>query len=770
MNKSELIKEYGNKIDEKILLEYVEPEEYLMVNEMDNDLHPIRLDLPNPPEYHKIDGFGLPAKHQYFRRPVMPDKLKDLVKSSQSIDEIWTALDNNRTTYRNEIIWLNHMWYYRLYGYWFFNNGMPTYIDGWHWMYVSFWNLDIGLPEYRHRDRLFFLFARYCYTTTTATFFWRIQDDDGDYQYFSTNTDAIRYCQENNILRRPEKGEWEIDYGRRTCLGFNYPKHRREGATYKGCLINYEIISRLCNAHGGIQSMTEMDAKKKVFFDKIIKPFKRLPFFFIPEYSSSLGNPNELVFDIKTARRLKGSSASFIETGLESKIDFGTSNERDYDGDKLFVHHGDEVGKGKHSAAYNLLLRHDVVKKCLAQGTEIHGLKINTSTVSETKEMYGYRYMKLCRDSHWEQRNPVTGQTKTGLFNLFIPATINWDGFTDKYGNPVIDDPDRITAKYIRKKIGAKRYLDARLADHKDNPSGYYEEIRENPTKFRHCFLTSQGDSGFNLSVIAERLVKIDMGETTRPRVIDFYRDDKGLVQIKDNIDGKFIVSYIPPNPNSFYMKNGVRYPANHGLFYASADPFRVEKVKGGNRSDGGGAVFMDRDVLIDSDSKDVSEWITNRFVCTYLNRVATQDEFCEDMLMMCEFYGCKMFPENNIDEVDKYFEKVGKRGYLQYIYNKGKRADRAGWYASHTNKQEMFSLMIGYIERHGMSEQHREILEDCRDIQGLDDTRNFDRFVACGGCLMARRYDISKNTRSGEGNKEEDDLVEFLLSKKRRI
>ena len=128
------------------------------------------------------------------------------------------------------------------------------------------------------------------------------------------------------------------------------------------------------------------------------------------------------------------------------------------------------------------------------------------------------------------------------------------------------------------------------------------------------------------------------------------------------------------------------------------------------------------------------------------------------------------MFPENNIDEVDKYFEKVGKRGYLQYIYNKGKRADRAGWYASHTNKQEMFSLMIGYIERHGMSEQHREILEDCRDIQGLDDTRNFDRFVACGGCLMARRYDLSKNTRSGEENKEEDDLVEFLLSKKRRI
>jgi len=108
-------------------------------------------------------------------------------------------------------------------------------------MYNSWWNLDIGLPEYRHRDRLFFLFARYCSTTTTATFFWRIFDDDGGVQYFSTETEALRYCGQNNILRQPENGIWEIDYGRRTCLGFNYPKHRREGATYKGSLINYEI-------------------------------------------------------------------------------------------------------------------------------------------------------------------------------------------------------------------------------------------------------------------------------------------------------------------------------------------------------------------------------------------------------------------------------------------------------------------------------------------------------------------------------------------------
>jgi len=39
-------------------------------------------------------------------------------------------------------------------------------IDGWHYFYCEWWNIDAGLPKYRDRDRKFFLFARKIYTET----------------------------------------------------------------------------------------------------------------------------------------------------------------------------------------------------------------------------------------------------------------------------------------------------------------------------------------------------------------------------------------------------------------------------------------------------------------------------------------------------------------------------------------------------------------------------------------------------------------------------
>ena len=68
---------------------------------------------------------------------------------------------------------------------------------------------------------------------------------------------------------QPESGEFMVDFGFRTCYGFNYPKHRREGATYKAALINYEITSRKLSSIGGIQSKDEESAKKDVY-EKVI--------------------------------------------------------------------------------------------------------------------------------------------------------------------------------------------------------------------------------------------------------------------------------------------------------------------------------------------------------------------------------------------------------------------------------------------------------------------------------------------------------------------
>ena len=45
----------------------------------------------------------------------------------------------------------------------------------------------------------------------------------------------------------------------------------------------------------------------------------------------------------------------------------------------------------------------------------------------------------------------------------------------------------------------------------------------------------------------------------------------------------------------------------------------------------------------------------------------------------------------------------------------------------------------MDYIEFHCERECHKEILEECRDIKGIDDMTNFDLFTAGGGCLIGK-------------------------------
>jgi len=227
---------------------YKNPDKYIFFNDRSKVLKTIRVRLPDPPPIDEIEGFGLPPKKQRWRPPVLPIKLKELERTSETLEDIYYTLENEKDNYAEEIKWIQDQWDKRINGHWVFINGKPTYIDGWHYFYCGFWHLDTGLPEYRSRDRTFFLFARFTFTDTTLP--------NGN------------------------------DLGRRICLGFNYPKHRREGATFKGECINYELVSRYPNVHGGIQSL-DNDSGKKVFQDKLISPWQKLPFFFKPFYSTS---------------------------------------------------------------------------------------------------------------------------------------------------------------------------------------------------------------------------------------------------------------------------------------------------------------------------------------------------------------------------------------------------------------------------------------------------------------------------------------------------
>jgi hypothetical protein len=715
MNGLALLKKYHKQVDPQILAGYEDAPKSVWVNTDDKDLIPIEIHLPEPPEYHLIEGFGLPAREQKWQAPKFPKRLKELQSKFETLDEIWAELEDHQDIYEHEIKFIKRMWYYRLYGYWFFNNGVPTYIDGWHFFYCAWWHIDVGLPKYRDRDRRFFLFARMIYTATSSP-----------------------KCDKDGFAIKNAKGEYEwVEFARRVFYGFNYPKHRREGATYKAECINYEIISRTLGAFGGIQSMNDVQARK-CFLRHLVGPWKKLPFFFKPNYEGSTSPKTELSFSPPAKRLSSRGSLSTSELGLESGINYEMADPSAYDGDKLYCHHDDEVGKLK--KGLNCWDRHTVVKECLVMGSEIIGFTIKTSTVGEMERGGGKMFKHQCQMSKFYERNP-NGQTRSGLATLFIPAYDGLQGFIDEYGMSVIDTPTKQQAEFIGRKIGAKEYLLNMRKGYIDagDQESLSENIRLYPMRFTECFRTAAKSSGFNMNKLETYIDELSFSKAQTVRGNFHWEGNKRdtRVYFKEDPTGKFIVSHqlnIDESNRKWWSDDDETWkPGNITWGVAGGDPFKFNKTEGNRKSNGGGAVLKKGRI------KDADFSMKRSFACTYSNRTFDKNEYGEDMLMMCVYYGVQMFPEISVPFLWDYFEERGYAGYLLYKVDPKsfEFSKTPGGSTSEKLKQDIFYEWMHWIENEADIEKHIEVLEECRDIDGPEDMTNYDLFTAGGYALL---------------------------------
>jgi len=47
-------------------------------------------------------------------------------------------------------------------GHWFMNNNKPTYLTGTHYMYLQWTKIDVGRPDFREANRIFYIFWEAC--------------------------------------------------------------------------------------------------------------------------------------------------------------------------------------------------------------------------------------------------------------------------------------------------------------------------------------------------------------------------------------------------------------------------------------------------------------------------------------------------------------------------------------------------------------------------------------------------------------------------------
>jgi len=63
-------------------------------------------------------------------------------------------------------------------------------------------------------------------------------------------------------------------------------------------------------------------------------------------------------------------------------------------------------------------------------------------STSNALDKGGDNFKKLYNDSDVTQRN-ANGQTRSGLYSLFIPMEWNYEGYIDSYGFPVFNTPKK---------------------------------------------------------------------------------------------------------------------------------------------------------------------------------------------------------------------------------------------------------------------------------------------------------------------------------------
>jgi len=134
---------YKGKIGTNLLHSYKDADRLCVINNHDDevDLKPIETSLPEPPDWHLIDGWGQEPSEQVFHKQVYPPRLKALERKFGTIEDIWAELNRKQRFYAEEIGFIKKQWYHLLNGYWCFIEGKPTYIDGDHYVYLNDWHL-----------------------------------------------------------------------------------------------------------------------------------------------------------------------------------------------------------------------------------------------------------------------------------------------------------------------------------------------------------------------------------------------------------------------------------------------------------------------------------------------------------------------------------------------------------------------------------------------------------------------------------------------------
>ena len=649
-------------------------------------------------------------------RIALPTTDEPFKRSESKIEQTWEKQDYPKELSRikSRFDWENYdtefkeKWYdyidkeftRREQGYWFYNKGNCTYITGTHYMYLQWSKIDVGAPDFREANRLFFIF-------------------------------------------------WEACKADNRCYGMCYLKNRRSGFSFMSSaeLVNQATISS--DARFGILSKSGADAKK-MFTDKVVPISVNYPFFFKPIQDGMDRPKTELAYRVPasklTRRKLESNEQLRELDGLDTTIDWKNTGDNSYDGEKLKLLAHDESGKWERPD--NILNNWRVTKTTLRLGSRIVG-KCMMGSTSNALDKGGSNFKKLYYNSDVTKRNR-NGQTSSGLYSLFVPMEWNYEGFMDSYGSPVfIREKDSIKGvDGYDITTGVIEHWENEVDGLKSDQDSLNEYYRQFPRTEQHAFRDEAKQSLFNLTKIYQQIdYNQELNNLSRVSTGNFQwangvKDTR--VVFMPNRNGRFKVSWVPNVnlQNRVVIKNGLKHPGNEQIGAFGCDSYDISGTvdgKGSNGSLHGLTKFSMEDAP------------PNHFFLEYISRPQTAEIFFEDVLMACIFYGMPILCENNKPRLLYYFKRRGYRGFSMNrpdkLWNKLSTTEKEiGGIpnSSEDIKQAHAAAIESYIETHiGYSNEEygdmffQKTLEDWATFD-INNRTKHDASISSGLAIMA--------------------------------
>ena len=455
------------------------------------------------------------------------------------------------------------------------------------------------------------------------------------------------------------------------CTGHTLLKARRLGATSMALSALQFLLLTTKNSNFGIVSNKGNNASKA--FQRVVKSMGNLPVFLRPIQEGNTAPKKVLSLKEQAQRITKDNKKGSAQGGLNNELSWENTDLNSYDSYALRGLLVDESGKfGKETPIDKYL---PIVAKTLKKGAKVVG-KIFMPTTVNPPEEGGAEYREIWEGSD-QSKADYLGQTKTGLYRIFIPAYIGFDGYITKYGESIWKTPTEEQKKLLMEvegcpdyNIGSKEYLENIRKSLENNPEELQEEIRMNPFSPEEVFESANERCIFNLTNLNKREQEltdklVDLGLSTKTGELGrrgwFRKRGNRVVWEDDPVAGLWYVHYFLPSDQTNQYRilgNGHKEPTNESFGAGGLDGYFSGQATVDKGSDGC--------LIIRSRKTDkLEDKYSGVPVAMLLGRLESIDDFYEQVFNGLIYYGVKMLAERAQLYFEEYAEKNKLLGYL---------------------------------------------------------------------------------------------------------